>query len=720
MASLLHTEEEKLAASTILSQAELNSEEVLPLTDIHEELDDEGNIIGGSTPKLPLQTGLIVMIASSTSVPNQTTPQVVEALRKAGLPLAHESDTQKSGLSRQPDATIDEVSEAKSDEVAAKPESDDLISNESDQSTPDSSIATADDQEKRPAKLKKRVSFANGTKAEPICQPHPKSITTQERTALLNTIYVEIDQEINKDAMVTKFKRICNKVNVPDVVLQDAMRTRKAGVADGLLKQEKFRDVRRLFKTDKLSRRQAAEKIVEFMEENDRHVSALTPRPSSSTTTKGDIHDWEAAPNTRPISAQANDRMHREIKDHMYKEARQLRELREAGGMRMDTFQEEILQMEQVKKELDEAVENATITTVKANRTEERSQDLPNQAPKDDETNAAQSFVVPANESVEDAALRRQMIKYNMDEVGVVVAELNIDDDDHASNSDDDSDDIDFSSAEEEEDGFGRTSTRVLDNEYLEEMRALEKKLNARAMVNIGPEPGTTGIDPSRNGKPANGEMSDGISEKNRPAGKKAVRFANELDVQDVPLAAITNNPSPSRASTIPNPTQKPVVERTTPAEPTTDASHSPKKRVSRFKSARSKDSIDPSTNSQPMIGSPTTNVNVPTNIATIDSATPKPTFPTPPTTPHAPTIIERPYTSTTNPALPPTDPDELDPTLLKQHVSTEYHRLRNRMIQREGGFLAPNEDQAEIPLTEEEGGPKKMSRFKAARLGHR
>jgi unconventional prefoldin RPB5 interactor 1 len=40
-------------------------------------------------------------------------------------------------------------------------------------------------------------------------------------------------------------------------------------------------------------------------------------------------------------------------------------------------------------------------------------------------------------------------------------------------------------------------------------------------------------------------------------------------------------------------------------------------------------------------------------------------------------------------------------------------------MIQRQGGFISNGneEDRAMVPLPEEDGGPKKISRFKAARL---
>ena len=43
--SLLRAAEGKLAASTILSQPEVLNEEGLPLTEIHEELDEDGNVI---------------------------------------------------------------------------------------------------------------------------------------------------------------------------------------------------------------------------------------------------------------------------------------------------------------------------------------------------------------------------------------------------------------------------------------------------------------------------------------------------------------------------------------------------------------------------------------------------------------------------------------------------------------------------------------------------
>lgn len=255
-----------------------------------------------------------------------------------------------------------------------------------------------------------------------------------------------------------------------------------------------------------------------------------------------------------------------------------------------------------------------------------------------------QQPVIPENESPEDAALRRQMIQYNMSEVNNIVAEMNLDDDeaDDASYSDaDDEEEIpDDSSLDEDEDKFGRTKRRVLSDEYLAEMRVLEQKLNAKAIQNVGPSAlpeasRTANGHDTMEAQPPIQPTSNGINKAPKPTTTtKGVRFASELDIQPSP-------PSPPAA---------------------------------------------PSTSHQ----SPSIHTNK---------------------------IIERPYsnTSTSTSSL---EPDEFDPALLQQQVKTEYNRTRNLMIQRQGGFSRPEDDGPEVPLTEAEGGPKKMSRFKAARLG--
>ena len=252
-----------------------------------------------------------------------------------------------------------------------------------------------------------------------------------------------------------------------------------------------------------------------------------------------------------------------------------------------------------------------------------------------------QQPVIPSNESPEDAALRRQMIQYNMSEVNNIVAEMNLDDEaSDASYSDTDSEKtLDDASLDEDEDSFGRTKRRMLSDEYLAEMRALEQKLNAKALQNVGPnptaDPSTVTSSHEREEQPPMQPTTNSVQTPQKPPATKGVRFAEKLDIQP-------SLPPPARSPPPPTPPQstKPI---------------------------------------------------------------------------HSSKIIERPYSPTPNPT--PSGPDDLDPALLQQQVKTEYNRMRNRMIQRQGGFTA-QEDGAEVPLTEEEGGPRKMSRFKAARLG--
>ena len=258
--------------------------------------------------------------------------------------------------------------------------------------------------------------------------------------------------------------------------------------------------------------------------------------------------------------------------------------------------------------------------------------------------------VIPTDESPEDAVLRRQMIQYNMEEIGAVVAELDLDGE-GMSYSDEEDEDEDYpdenSSVEEDEDQFGRTRRRVLTDDYMAEMRALEKRLkNVGPNAEIGNLAAVNGQEGERPSTDAN-EPNTTHESPQRPQ-KKGVRFAPSLSVQEAPPPP-TANPPAQDSSTIPTPPAKPP--------------------------------------SNPVLSS----------------------------------IIERPYAPSTDTTttIPPPEPDAYDPALLQQEVATEYHKMRNRMIARQGGFMAQSdEEKAEVPLSEAEGGRKKVSRFKAARLG--
>ena len=324
------------------------------------------------------------------------------------------------------------------------------------------------------------------------------------------------------------------------------------------------------------------------------------------------------------------------------------------------------------------------------------------------------SPVIPEDESSEDAALRRQMLQYNMEEVGAVVAEIDLDDDMSTPPYSEDEDEDDTSV--EEEDEHGRSTNIILSKEYVKQMKALETRLNASMIENVGPT-ATSELSRKDNsvGTIANSEADTTKSRKGSPT--KVVRFAADLDVQEAPIQDDVVQTSSNPAST-----DGPMFGNSVPS----------KQKVSRFKSARSGNSQPPHEDELPQQPSPPikkdieerTIPNGSVRSQPKPSAEPLPENRTreistgPPDRPHADTIIERPFPSHSDD--PPPEPDEFDPGLLQKQVTSEYHRQRNRMIHRQGGFLAKEEEEeAEVPVDEygnEEG--RKVSRFMAARLG--
>jgi unconventional prefoldin RPB5 interactor 1 len=166
-------------------------------------------------------------------------------------------------------------------------------------------------------------------------------------------------------------------------------------------------------------------------------------------------------------------------------------------------------------------------------------------------------------------------------------------------------------------------------------------------------------------------------------SAKKSVRFSEELNISPTPKPPVTATPTVRRTIAPVND----VVERIAPAQ---SAMLSQQRKVSRFRSARTTSTLEFS--------------------PAEDGTRTVPTGPEGRTL--APVIIERDTPQDSVPA----EPDEMDPYLLHQEVATEYHKMRNTMIQRQGGFVKEEESEI-VPFTEEEGGPRKMSRFKAARL---
>lgn len=346
----------------------------------------------------------------------------------------------------------------------------------------------------------------------------------------------------------------------------------------------------------------------------------------------------------------------------------------------------------------------------------------------------SESPVIPTDESPEDAVLRRQMLQYGLSEVGSVVAELELEE---GSDWDDEEWDDDDDDSEDDEDKYGRSTGRLVDDELRAQMVELEKKLGVRMMENIGNKASDyeevlqegigrvtiSGKDEevsSKSSLKSPSEVSDTDTTQTKPA-KKSVKFSEELDIAPTEPSSASPTTSTSKAA----PPVSDIVERSAPSKAT---SPQPQKKASRFKSARASSTPKPAprvlggplsfpgTNSltlQP--AKPTTPKPFSQPIAFTSSATDNPrTVPTgPENSIVAPTIIER----DTPAANEVTEPDDMDSQLLNQEVATEYHRMRNRFIAKQGGFMR-EEDGEFVPFSEEEGGAKKMSRFKAARLG--
>ncbi|KAI4246515.1 MAG: hypothetical protein L6R40_001878 [Gallowayella cf. fulva] len=337
------------------------------------------------------------------------------------------------------------------------------------------------------------------------------------------------------------------------------------------------------------------------------------------------------------------------------------------------------------------------------------------------------SPVIPSNESSEDAALRREMLRYHMDEVGAVVAEMHLDEDEQSdrSNSEDPNDENQRQhSSDEDENDWGMSTNRALSNDYIKEMQALEHKLKAKSMQNIGPSADIETILQAEK----NLEIGpDGNPIKQSPSSldqsRKAVRFAKALDVQERPSSPKSVNSSQPRVKKAVGPGHADIVERQTPAShsPTATAPRS-KKKASRIRSSLPPDpravaalQHPPPLQMQVSNGNP---IKTPSLPAFTPPATPKMAPTGPPGRTHTPNVIERPYNGASDTERA-SEPDEFDAALLQQELTMDYHRTRNRMIQRQGGFVATEEEnereEAEGPLVDEKG--KKISRFKAARL---
>ncbi|KAJ5651525.1 uncharacterized protein N7484_005248 [Penicillium longicatenatum] len=356
--------------------------------------------------------------------------------------------------------------------------------------------------------------------------------------------------------------------------------------------------------------------------------------------------------------------------------------------------------------------------------------------------------VTDIDESLEDAQLRREMFQYGIDEVGAIVAELELDEDgsdvsfdeDYAWATDEDG---------EEEDEFGRSRTE-LSEEYHKQMRELEEKLNARGMWNMGKDSQTFPSEVREEVEAAAAaeaiqpdDVAKSPSKAKKP--KKRVAFADDLDIAPAPQAPRIEQIQTTEKRTLPPKSDvvvlsDAIVERTDCVKDTPPpvlAATTPKK-ASRFKSARS---------GAPAAG--TTPKPVPTSgaqladshsigkqVNAVPSTSLPALFPATPQTPKpfstpiqdapgsfsapqppqgktlADTLVEREIAPGTAPAP---ELDDLDEEIHRREIATEFYKMRNHMIQQRGGFV--NNEEPEMVLIEAEESPKRMSKFRAARM---
>jgi unconventional prefoldin RPB5 interactor 1 len=305
----------------------------------------------------------------------------------------------------------------------------------------------------------------------------------------------------------------------------------------------------------------------------------------------------------------------------------------------------------------------------------------------DEMEDVVEKAVVP--DTPEEAALRKEMLQYGLSEVNDVVAELNLEDDDE--DVDDDYDGYD-SEVSEDEDKFGRTTRRVLSDDYVQEMRELEKKLNARMLENIGPNSDLLDkAGDTRTLRVRNDDQFEESMATTSPAASDADTSNKNDRFTDMPDAS-QPAAEPSVPIKLPPTISDTIVERA-PSVPQPPSAPAKPAKASRFKSARANN------------GSPT--------------MLPTPAVPEPPPVPTGPkgSILASTVAEHTPHPSEPHVPDELDPVIHNREITAEYHKLRNKMIQQQGGFTPTEEDENDPLVEERNGQTKRVSRFKAAKL---
>ncbi|OJJ64021.1 hypothetical protein ASPSYDRAFT_283122 [Aspergillus sydowii CBS 593.65] len=351
--------------------------------------------------------------------------------------------------------------------------------------------------------------------------------------------------------------------------------------------------------------------------------------------------------------------------------------------------------------------------------------------------------VVDIDESPEDAKLRREMLQYGLDEVGAVVAELELDEDadDISVDDGDDSYTFDDEEEEEEEDEYGRTIRPVLDENYHQQMRELEAKLNARGMWNVGKDTASLPVDVKDGLEDAHKVRIEKTPDSKGESGlkakpKKKVAFADDLDIAPAPQPPASETRKVATRETDVPVLSDSIVERTQPIDKGAADAPVPKK-ASRFKTARGMAGTVGDSNPDTSSGdSSRTKSSSQRKAAPLTPTPSMPLFPAKPAEPKpfsqpisdvtekpqgstknnrkilADTLIERDISEGT--AAAP-EPDELDEELHYKEIATEFHRMKNKMAKQNGGSL--DDEEPEMVPVETQEAPKRISKFRAARM---
>ncbi|GIZ39230.1 hypothetical protein CKM354_000262100 [Cercospora kikuchii] len=327
-----------------------------------------------------------------------------------------------------------------------------------------------------------------------------------------------------------------------------------------------------------------------------------------------------------------------------------------------------------------------------------------------DDNLTREHIVLPENESEEDAATRREMLEYHLNEVGHVVAQMDLDEDDF--DMDENGSLSDFPSSEypeedtpytsglsdsdrESEDEFGRSTRPVISDDYHKEMKALQQKL----IGNLGPAPSAAeaselgaDIDPQHvhrlvvkdDSTAASASPSTAASDKD---GKKRVSFA------EAPTFAQEQSVAQKVATMLRDENETPladvVSERTKSTGEASSSSLAPKASSglpSRLKTSQKREDQSPAADATP---------TGPSGQIIADE------------------LIERPTRATgvNAPSI-----DEPDAIMQRRELAEEYYRRRNDMIRQQGGFKASADEDDDL-MEERDGKVKKVSRFRAARI---